>query len=114
MKETDFDEYGISVSENEDGSFNINWNPEDPLWQFLNDMTPDQINEWFTNTIEKELEKYKNRWVVKVESDIITGESFLTIPPEVIESLHWKEGDQVEWIDNLDGSLTLRKVDNGK
>ncbi|MDA0118253.1 hypothetical protein [Vibrio sp. T11.5] len=25
--------------------------------------------------------------------------------------MQWEEGDQIEWLDNNDGSLTLRKVE---
>lgn len=112
MKETDFENYGISVSENEDGSFQVTWDENDPLWMFLNDMTPDQISDWFNDAIKKELEKHKNKWTVEVESDIITGEYFLTIPPDAIKILDWKEGDVVEWEDNQDGSISLKKVKN--
>jgi len=32
------------------------------------------------------------------------------IPDEIFDKLDWKEGDQVEWINNEDGTLTIKKV----
>lgn len=49
-------------------------------------------------------------WESKVEEDIITGEQWITFPPELMEKLGWKEGDNLEWIDNYDGTFTIRKV----
>lgn len=46
----------------------------------------------------------------KVEEDIITGEQWITFPPELINKLGWKEGDELEWIDNHDGTFTIQKV----
>lgn len=37
-------------------------------------------------------------------------EYFFKIPDELLGELDWKSGDKVEWIDNGDGSYTLRKV----
>ena len=37
------------------------------------------------------------------------GMSILT--PEILEITGWKEGDELEWIDQGDGSFTLKKVD---
>lgn len=40
------------------------------------------------------------------------GELVLPIPPEFMKELNWKEGDIMTWIDNEDGTFTLRKKDN--
>ncbi len=40
-----------------------------------------------------------------------SGEAFFEIPEEFQEELQWKEGDLVEWIDNQDGSWTVKKID---
>lgn len=37
------------------------------------------------------------------------GELFIEFPPEMLESVGWSEGTTVEWVDNSDGSWTLRK-----
>lgn len=35
---------------------------------------------------------------------------FIDIPDELLKELGWKSGDKVEWIDNGDGSYSVRKV----
>jgi len=37
------------------------------------------------------------------------GELILDLGDEICEKLGWQLGDQMEWIDNRDGSWTLRK-----
>jgi len=31
-------------------------------------------------------------------------------PDEIFDKLGWKDGDTLQWIDNEDGTLTLKKV----
>ena len=40
------------------------------------------------------------------------GDAFIEFPPETIEGLGWAEGTVVEWIDNGDGSWTIRKKED--
>lgn len=40
------------------------------------------------------------------------GDAFIEFPPETIEGLGWTEGTVVEWIDNEDGSWTIRKKED--
>ncbi|WP_407832381.1 MbcA/ParS/Xre antitoxin family protein [Vibrio rotiferianus] len=47
---------------------------------------------------------------VKIEKTC-DGEAFFNIPEILQEELQWEEGDQIEWLDNNDGSWTLRKVE---
>ena len=37
------------------------------------------------------------------------GELLLDLGPELCAQMSWVEGDTLEWIDNKDGSWTLRK-----
>ena len=46
--------------------------------------------------------------IVTLEED--GDDLILPFPDKIIDELGWKEGDELEWIDNGDGSLTLRKV----
>ncbi|MGL5395769.1 MAG: hypothetical protein ACRDBQ_10885 [Shewanella sp.] len=47
---------------------------------------------------------------MKVEIEITEGgEAFFRIPNEYLVELKWQDGDVIEWIDNNDGSWTLRK-----
>jgi bifunctional DNA-binding transcriptional regulator/antitoxin component of YhaV-PrlF toxin-antitoxin module len=52
------------------------------------------------------------RWTLDVKEDPETGDQILEFPDDLMESAGWKEGDQIEWIDNKDGSWTLRKKDD--
>ncbi len=38
------------------------------------------------------------------------GEVMIDLGQELCDQLGWKEGDTVEWIDNKDGSWTLKKI----
>lgn len=39
------------------------------------------------------------------------GELLMEIPEEVLQETGWGFGDIVEWIDNKDGTFSLRKVE---
>ena len=41
----------------------------------------------------------------------VDDDGVLTFPNEMMEELGWKEGDMLEWIDNIDGSFSLVKSD---
>jgi hypothetical protein len=49
-------------------------------------------------------------WTVKVEEDPETGELILPFTDDMLETVGWKEGDVIEWIDNKNGSWTMRKI----
>jgi bifunctional DNA-binding transcriptional regulator/antitoxin component of YhaV-PrlF toxin-antitoxin module len=40
----------------------------------------------------------------------IDEEGVLTLPDALLEHLGWQEGDELEWIDQEDGSFVLRKL----
>ncbi len=50
-------------------------------------------------------------WTLNVEEDPKTGDYILCFPPELLEQAGWKEGDNITWIDQKDGSWLLKKVD---
>ncbi len=39
----------------------------------------------------------------------VDDDGILTFPPELLKQTGWEEGDSLQWIDNEDGSFTLRK-----
>ena len=41
----------------------------------------------------------------------VDEDGFLTIPEDILQETGWKEGDVLQWIENEDGTLELRKVD---
>jgi hypothetical protein len=49
------------------------------------------------------------KWSLPVEMDP-SGEYFVTFPDDLLEAADLKEGDQMEWIDQGDGSYILQKV----
>lgn len=94
---------GLSVTEEEDGSLTIEWDETDPKWQKLNHFTEQD----FIETIMDGIKKYIG--IVPVEVDSITGEYFITFPEEIIQSLKWQEGDTLIWVNNEDGTFTIKK-----
>lgn len=49
-------------------------------------------------------------WTVTVIED--GNDVILPFPDELLVTTGWREGDTLEWIDNNDGSWTLRKADD--
>lgn len=54
------------------------------------------------------------KWILPVEEakDADTGktEYFVSFPDDLLEAANLKEGDQVQWIDNCDGSYSITKI----
>ena len=50
-----------------------------------------------------------NKWTLEVQEDPETGDSVLTLPPELLEQVGWKEGDTIN-IKVEDGAMVLSKV----
>lgn len=48
-------------------------------------------------------------WIITTEENTATGEVILPLPPDLVESQGWQEGDILEWIENTDGSWVIRK-----
>ena len=48
-------------------------------------------------------------WTLEVKEDPESGDSILEFPPDMLEATGWKEGDDLIWTDNEDGSYTLTK-----
>lgn len=47
------------------------------------------------------------RWTVPIDEDGV-----LTLPDEVWQLLGWKEGDNLEWVEQDDGSILLMKTED--
>ena len=52
-----------------------------------------------------------NQWTLTVEEDPVTGDSILSLPPDLLKEAGWEEGDNLLWIDNKDGTWSLVKED---
>ena len=80
-------------------------------WQATVGSLKDEENELYKATLaEREYYEGKQlkKWTLPVEQ--IHDDYFISFPDDLLEVANLKEGDQVEWIDNHDGSFTLKKV----
>jgi len=72
----------------------------------------DYMRPWGHSDMEA-LSQYKEdkvvKWQLPVEEDAVNGEYFITFPDDLLEAANLKEGDDVEWIDNDDGTFILKK-----
>jgi hypothetical protein len=48
-------------------------------------------------------------WTLEVKEDPENGDCILEFPDDLMQEAGWKEGDTLEWIDNKDGSWTMKK-----
>jgi len=73
------------------------------------DPSPECQNDW--NDIWEEHKDDKVvKWSLPVEIDGPSGEYYVTFPDDLLEAANLKEGDQVEWIENNDGTWTLKNI----
>jgi len=67
--------------------------------------------EYYNKRVELDAKQDKVvKWQLPVEMDDPSGQYFVTFPDDLLEAANLKEGDQVEWVDQGDGSYLLRKV----
>jgi ribosome assembly protein YihI (activator of Der GTPase) len=66
-------------------------------------------NEHQITTKQKKMKDKIVKWVLPVEVDKLTQDLFVTFPDDLLEAANLKEYDQVEWVDNGDGSWIIRK-----
>lgn len=50
----------LKVEEQEDGSFSISWDENDPQYAFLNTMTQEELNAYFTRALEEYMKELGN------------------------------------------------------
>ena len=52
-------------------------------------------------------------WIITVEeADDGSGDLVLPLNDEIMESAGWKIGDMITWIDNKDGTWSIKKKEN--
>jgi len=51
-------------------------------------------------------------WTITLEEDSETGDLILPLNEEILEGTGWKTGDSINWIDNKDGSWTMKKIES--
>lgn len=47
-------------------------------------------------------------WILNVQKDE-QGDPFIEFPEGLLKEVDWKEGDDIEWIDNHDETWTMKK-----
>lgn len=52
-------------------------------------------------------------WTVEVQQDPETGELMLPFPPDLLSQMGWSEGTDLFWIDNENGTFSLKEKKNG-
>jgi len=50
----------LTVTENEDGTLGIEWDPNDPKYSFLNEMTQEDLQAYFTKALEDFIKEIEN------------------------------------------------------
>ena len=60
----------LKVVENDDGSFTFEWDPEDPLWSWMNDVSAEEITQI--------IENYANQVIKNEETNSIVIDDSLT------------------------------------
>jgi hypothetical protein len=53
-----------------------------------------------------------SKWIIEVQENGKTKDLFIQFPEEAMNQMGWYEGDVIEWLDNGDGSWTLKKKTN--
>lgn len=54
------DQDSLRVNEKEDGSFEIEWDPNDPRYSFLNELTEEQVTELLTRGLEEKIKMWES------------------------------------------------------
>jgi hypothetical protein len=90
------------------GSWNDFWKPEEA--------SDDCMPPWGHSDLEYLIKNKKDevkKWVLPVQQAYAIdsdGEYFVNFPDDLLAAANLKEGDQIEWVDNKDGSYILKKV----
>ena len=66
---------------------------------------------WIPDYVVKKEDKVV-KWQLPVQQKIEEGidDYYVQFPDDLLEAANLKEGDQIEWVDNGNGTYTLRKV----
>lgn len=62
-------EDSLKVEQNEDGTFSLEWNPEDPKWAWLNSMSQEEISNAISEHIRETVSDYL------IEEDSLTPDA---------------------------------------
>lgn len=88
----------------------LNGNGKGHLSCDRNDSSPEcqgAWNDFWENAVK---EDKVTKWQLPVEVDGQSDEYFIPLPDDLLEAIGLNEGDQIEWIDQGDGSYLIKKV----
>jgi len=52
------------------------------------------------------------RWTITLEeADDGSGDLVMPLPQDLLDGAGWKEGDTIEWINNNNGTWSMKKVE---
>jgi|TARA_Y100000015_G_scaffold8708_1_gene8224 hypothetical protein len=54
-------EDGLKIDQNDDGTFTLEWDKEDPKWSFLNGMTSKEITAIIESAIKEDEKRHQSR-----------------------------------------------------
>lgn len=89
---------------------------EDDAWDAVNrekEYYEPSMPPWGHSDLEYLVNQSKDKvvkWILPTQVDGLTGDVFVNLPDDLLEAANLKEGDTVEWVDNNDGSYTIKKV----
>jgi len=55
-----YSEDSLKVSENDDGTLAIEWDPNDPKYAIFNTMTHDELQDYITRALEEFIKQYES------------------------------------------------------
>ena len=99
-----WDETVVKLKQEERDDYMRPWGHSD--MEALSQYTDEELDAMCDNAAK---EDKVVKWQLPVEEDAVNGEYFITFPDDLLEAANLKEGDDVEWIDNNDGSFILKK-----
>jgi hypothetical protein len=79
--------------------------------QAYDEYVDDGMRPWGHSDLECLSKKDKVvKWSLPVQLDGLTGDCYVQFPEDLLEAANLKEGDQVEWVEQDDGSYLFKKV----
>lgn len=51
------------------------------------------------------------KWVLDVKYDQSTDDAYIELPDQLMKEAGWNLGDDIEWIDNHNGTWTMKKIE---
>lgn len=58
----------LQVKQNEDGTFTMEWDPEDPMWSWLNTLSEEDISKIITDYAQKVLDNEQTNSLIADDS----------------------------------------------